>query len=51
MTLIMIVYYLICAYLAGILIWNFIKEKESSTKLILYVIVILPLIIRLLRIK
>ncbi len=51
MTVIMFIYYLICAYLAGILIWNFIQEKKSSTKLILYILVILPLIIRLLRIK
>ena len=49
--MIMIIYYLICAYLAGILIWNFIEEKKSVNKLVLYLLVILPLIIRLLRIK
>ena len=39
-TIIMIVYYFICAYLAGILFWSFIKEKKSLNNLILYLLVI-----------
>ncbi|MCD6191893.1 MAG: hypothetical protein J7L26_00285 [Candidatus Aminicenantes bacterium] len=50
-TIIMIVYYFICAYLAGILFWSFIKEKKSLNNLILYLLVIFPLILRVLRIK
>ncbi|MCP2620282.1 hypothetical protein NLC35_03470 [Candidatus Aminicenantes bacterium AC-334-K16] len=51
MRVVMIIYYLICAYLAGILCWSFIKEKKSINNLILYLLVIIPLILRLLRIK
>ncbi len=51
MPLIMILYYVMCIYLIGILLWNFIKEKKSSNDLILYLLVLIPLILRVLRIK
>lgn len=51
MPLIMIIYYLICVYLAAILIWNFIREKKSVNDILLYILVTVPLILRILRIK
>lgn len=47
----MIVYYIICAYLAAILVWNFIKEKKSINDMLLYLLVAIPLILRILRVK
>lgn len=47
----MIFYYAICAYLAAMLIWNFIREKKSIDNMLLYLIVLMPLILRLFRIK
>jgi hypothetical protein len=49
--LIMIVYYLISAYILAMLIWNFIKEKKSWDDMLLYLLVMIPLVLRLLRIK
>lgn len=51
MPVIMIIYYLICAYLAVMLFWNFIREKKSVDDMLLYLIVMIPLILRILRIK
>ena len=51
MPLIMILYYVISVYLIGILLWNFIKEKKSANDLILYLLVLIPLILRILRVK
>ncbi len=51
MPLIMIVYYLICVYLIGLLFWNFIKEKKSVNDMLLYLLVLIPLILRVLRVK
>jgi hypothetical protein len=47
----MIIYYIICAYLAAMLIWNFIKEKKSLNDMLLYLLVAIPLILRILRVK
>lgn len=47
----MILYYIICVYIAGLLIWNFLKEKKSANDMALYLIVLIPLILRILRIK
>jgi len=47
----MIIYYVICAYLAAMLIWNFIREKKSVNDIVLYILVTVPLILRILRIK
>lgn len=49
--LIMIIYYLISAYILAILIWNFIKEKKSWDDMLLYLLVMIPLVLRILRIK
>lgn len=51
MPLIMIAYYIISAYLLAMLIWNFIREKKSINDMLLYLLIMVPLILRLLRIK
>ncbi len=51
MLVIMIIYYVISAYIAVLLIWNFIREKKSIDDMILYLLVLIPLILRLFRIK
>lgn len=51
MPLIMILYYAICAYLAGMLLWNFIREEKNVNDMLLYLIVLIPLVLRILRIK
>ncbi len=51
MTFVMIIYYLISAFIVGMLIWNFVREKEDRQKMLLYLIVMLPLILRLFRIR
>lgn len=51
MPIIMIIYYILCAYLVGMLMWNFIREKKSVQEMILYLIVIIPFLLRILRIK
>ncbi len=50
MPLIMILYYVICVYLIGILLWNFVREKKVND-MILYLLVLIPLILRVLRVK
>lgn len=47
----MILYYLICVYIVAILVWNFIKEKKSVNDMFLYLLILIPLILRILRIK
>jgi hypothetical protein len=51
MPLIMISYYLISAYLVVLLAWNFIREKKKIEDLAQYLIVLIPLILRILRVK
>lgn len=51
MPVIMIMYYVICIYLAGMLLWNFVREKKSVNDMLLYLIVLIPLVLRILRIK
>jgi hypothetical protein len=51
MNIIMILYYLMTAYLVVILGWNFIREKKSVNDLILILLVLTPLVLRLLRVK
>jgi len=51
MPLIMIFYYVITAYIVGMLIWNFIKEKKNVDDMILYLVILVPLVLRLLRVK
>jgi hypothetical protein len=49
--IIMVCYYVICAFLAFLLFWNFVREKKSRDQLWLYLIVMIPLLLRLLRFK
>jgi tryptophan-rich sensory protein len=49
--IIMILYYLICVYIVAMLVWNFIKEKKSVNDMFLYLLILIPLILRILRIK
>ncbi|KUK91347.1 MAG: hypothetical protein XE05_1713 [Thermotogales bacterium 46_20] len=51
MPFIMIIYYLLSICLVGLLIWNFIKEKENITDMLLYLIVAIPFVLRILRVK
>lgn len=49
--MIMIAYYVITAFLLFLLGWNFVREKKSRDDLALYLLVIVPLLLRLLRVK
>jgi len=51
MPVIMILYYIICVFIVALLIWNFIKEKKSVNDMVLYLLVLIPLILRIFRIK
>ncbi len=51
MTVIMIVYYAIGVFLIGLIVWNFLREKKKINDLILYLIVLIPLVLRVLRVK
>ena len=51
MPIIMIIYYLISIFIAAMLIWNFIREKQDREKMLLYLIVLVPLILRIFRIR
>lgn len=51
MPIVMITYYIISAFLLAMLIWNFIREKKNVEHLILYLVLIIPLILRLMRIQ
>lgn len=47
---VMILYYLMTAYIAAMLVWNFLKRKKWQEE-VLYVIVLIPFLLRLLRLK
>jgi len=49
--MIMIIYYLISAFLVGLLVWNFWQEKNDLQNMVLYLLVLVPLVLRLLRVK
>jgi hypothetical protein len=51
MPVIMTAYYFIVAFILAMLAWNFIREKKSTDDLILYLLVMIPLILRLVRVK
>ncbi len=51
MSIVMIIYYIISIYVAAILIWNFIREKQDKEKMLLYLIVLVPLVLRIFRIR
>jgi ABC-type spermidine/putrescine transport system permease subunit I len=45
-----ILYYLMTAYIAVLLAWNFVKRKKWQDE-VLYLIVLIPFLLRLLRLK
>lgn len=45
-----ILYYLLTAYVAGLLVWSFIRRKKRQEE-ILTMIVLIPFLLRLLRLK
>jgi uncharacterized membrane protein len=49
-TLVSLAYYAIAAYVAVLLIWNFIREKRWQEEL-LYLVVLVPFVLRLFRLK
>ncbi len=51
MPLIMIIYYVLTIYVIGLVVWNFIREKKNIQDLILYLLVLIPLLLRVMRIK
>lgn len=51
MPLIMIFYSIISAFIAGLLVWNFIREKKNVNDMLLYLLVLVPLVLRILRVK
>jgi Flp pilus assembly protein protease CpaA len=51
MNIIMVLYYVITAGLVLLLGWNFLREKRSPNNLILGLLVLIPLVLRLLRVK
>jgi hypothetical protein len=51
MPFIMILYYFITAYLVVLLVWNFVLEKKKIEDLAQYLLVLIPLVLRILRIK
>jgi hypothetical protein len=48
--IITILYYLLTAFIATLMIWNLIKSKKWQEE-ILYIIVLIPFLLRLLRLK
>jgi hypothetical protein len=51
MDFIMIIYYLISAFIAGMLVWNFGREKEDRERMLLYLIVLIPFVLRIFRVR
>lgn len=51
MPLIMIIYYLMSIFVAALVIWNFIRERQDKEKMLLYLIVLVPLLLRIFRIR
>ena len=48
--IITILYYVLVAYIAVLMIWNLLKSKKWQEE-VLYVIVLMPFLLRLLRLK
>ncbi len=48
--MITILYYLLTAYIVGLIVWNLIKNKNWQEE-ILYILVLMPFLLRLLRLK
>ena len=48
--IIMILYYVITAFFGVVLFWNFVKSKDVQ-KAILYLIILMPFVLRVFRLK
>lgn len=48
--MITVLYYALTAFIAVLLVWNFIERKKWQEE-VLYIIVLLPFLLRLLRLK
>ena len=51
MTLIMFLYYVLSVYIVAMIIWNFVREKKNVNDMILYLLILIPLVLRILRVK
>jgi uncharacterized membrane protein len=49
-TIVTVLYYLLTAYIAVLLVWNFLKRKNWQEEA-LYILVLVPFVLRLLRLK
>ncbi len=49
--MIMIAYYVITVFILFLVGWNFVREKKRADDLVLYILVMVPLLLRLLRMK
>ena len=49
-SLVSLLYYLLVAYVVALLVWNFIRSRKWDEEL-LYIIVLLPFLLRLFRLK
>jgi len=49
-TIVTVLYYLLTAFVAVMLAWNFLKRKDWQEE-VLYIVVLLPFVLRLLRLK
>jgi len=49
-TAIMVLYYGITAFFGAVLFWNFVKSKDEQ-KAILYLVILMPFMLRLFRLK
>lgn len=48
--IITLLYYLLIAYISGLIVWNLIRSKKWQEE-VLYLIILMPFILRLLRLK
>jgi uncharacterized membrane protein len=49
-TIVTVLYYLLTAYVAVLLVWNFLKRKNWQEE-VLYILILIPFVLRLLRLK
>ncbi len=51
MPIVTIAYYLITAFVLAMLVWNFIRESSNKEHMLLYLVIVIPLVLRLFRVK
>ena len=49
--IVMIAYYLITVFVLAMLVWNFIRESSNKEHMLLYLLIMIPLALRLFRVK